>query len=112
MALRDSEGHVGGDRGRCSRHHRWQADRMTGAFSAYRARRRQPVDDLHAETFGPTIPVVKVADEAEDPAGRCWVVGDGVPVIERGERIARRLNVGAVNATTLSNMSPGLPMGG
>ena len=54
------------------------------------------------ETFGPTLPVVKVADEEEairlandsvyGLSATVWT-GD----VERGERIARRLDAGAVN---------------
>ncbi|MFF0493179.1 aldehyde dehydrogenase family protein [Nocardia sp. NPDC004068] len=71
------------------------------------------------ETFGPTLPVMKVADETEAVAlandsiyglsASVWT-GDKV----RGERIARRLNAGAVNVNdvfaNLFNFA--LPMGG
>ena len=71
------------------------------------------------ETFGPTIPVVKVADEAEairlandskyGLSATVWTRDR-----ERGERVARRLNVGAVNVNdVLSNIFAfDLPMGG
>ncbi|MBF6173205.1 aldehyde dehydrogenase family protein [Nocardia blacklockiae] len=71
------------------------------------------------ETFGPTLPVMKVADEAEAVAlandsiyglsASVWT-GDKA----RGERIARQLNAGAVNVNdvfaNLFNFA--LPMGG
>ncbi|MCV7260053.1 aldehyde dehydrogenase family protein [Mycobacterium shimoidei] len=71
------------------------------------------------ETFGPTLPVMKVNDEAEairlandSPYGlsaTVWTADRG-----RGERIARQLQVGAVNindmAANLFNFA--LPMGG
>ena len=71
------------------------------------------------ETFGPTLPVIKVADEEEairlandsvyGLSASVWT-GDN----ERGERVARRLEVGAVNINdALTNVfCPGLPMGG
>lgn len=71
------------------------------------------------ETFGPTLPVVKVADEEEAVrlandskyglSATVWT-GDNA----RGERIARRLECGAVNINdALTNVfCPGLPMGG
>lgn len=71
------------------------------------------------ETFGPTIPVMKVADEdeairlANDSAyglsATVWTRD-----IERGERVARRLDVGAVNINdVLSNgFANEVPMGG
>ncbi|MFN8101441.1 MAG: aldehyde dehydrogenase family protein [Mycobacterium sp.] len=71
------------------------------------------------ETFGPTLPVVKVADENEairlandSNYGLSATVWTADP--HRGERIARRLEVGAVNINdALVNVfSPGLPMGG
>ncbi|WP_084525930.1 aldehyde dehydrogenase family protein [Nocardia vaccinii] len=71
------------------------------------------------ETFGPTLPVMKVADEAEAVAlandsiyglsASVWT-GDK----SRGERVARQLNAGAVNINdvfaNLFNFA--LPMGG
>ncbi len=71
------------------------------------------------ETFGPTLPVVKVADEEEairlandsqyGLSASVWT-GD----VERGERVARRLECGAVNVNdALTNVfCPSLPMGG
>ncbi|HEY5149354.1 MAG TPA: aldehyde dehydrogenase family protein [Mycobacterium sp.] len=71
------------------------------------------------ETFGPTLPVIKVADEEEairlandsqyGLSASVWT-GD----TERGEQVARRLEVGAVNINdALTNVfCPGLPMGG
>jgi acyl-CoA reductase-like NAD-dependent aldehyde dehydrogenase len=69
--------------------------------------------------FGPTLPVVKVADEAEairlandseyGLSATVWTRGK-----ERGERVARQLDVGAVNINDV--MSNGfafdMPMGG
>lgn len=71
------------------------------------------------ETFGPTLPVVKVADENEairlandSPYGLSATVWTGDT--HRGERIARRLEVGAVNVNdALTNVfCPELPMAG
>lgn len=71
------------------------------------------------ETFGPTLPVVRVADEEEairlandsnyGLSATVWT-GD----VERGERVARRLECGAVNINdALTNVfCPSLPMGG
>ncbi|CAM4512131.1 aldehyde dehydrogenase family protein [Nocardia ninae] len=71
------------------------------------------------ETFGPTLPVMKVADEAEAVrlandsiyglSASVWT-GDK----ERGERIARQLNAGAVNINDVfvNLFSFALPMGG
>ncbi|MFC9436249.1 aldehyde dehydrogenase family protein [Nocardia sp. NPDC057030] len=71
------------------------------------------------ETFGPTLPVLKVADEAEAVqlandsiyglSASVWT-GDK----DRGERIARQLNAGAVNINDVfSNLfNFALPMGG
>ena len=71
------------------------------------------------ETFGPTLPVVKVADEDEAVrlandsqyglSATVWTGDTG-----RGERVARRLECGAVNINdALTNLfCPGLPMGG
>ena len=74
---------------------------------------------ISEETFGPTLPVIKVADENEAVrlandsvyglSATVWT-GD----TRRGERIARRLEVGAVNVNdAMTNVfCPGLPMGG
>jgi acyl-CoA reductase-like NAD-dependent aldehyde dehydrogenase len=79
----------------------------------------QSMSCITEETFGPTLPVVKVADENEairlandSKYGLSATVWTGDP--HRGERIARRLEVGAVNVNdALSNLFlPGLPMGG
>ena len=71
------------------------------------------------ETFGPTLPVMKVADESEairlanDSAyglsATVWTADK-----ERGERVARQLEVGAVNINDfMANMfAYALPMGG
>ena len=71
------------------------------------------------ETFGPTLPVMKVADEAEairlanDSAyglsATVWTADK-----ERGERVARQLEVGAVNINDVgANMfAYAVPMGG
>ncbi|MFI9505840.1 aldehyde dehydrogenase family protein [Nocardia sp. NPDC052566] len=71
------------------------------------------------ETFGPTLPVMKVADEAEairlandsiyGLSASVWT-GDKA----RGERVARQLNAGAVNINDVfANLfSFALPMGG
>ncbi|WP_405167634.1 aldehyde dehydrogenase family protein [Nocardia sp. NBC_01499] len=71
------------------------------------------------ETFGPTLPVMKVADEAEAVrlandsiyglSASVWT-GDK----DRGERVARQLNAGAVNINDVfSNLfNFALPMGG
>jgi acyl-CoA reductase-like NAD-dependent aldehyde dehydrogenase len=79
----------------------------------------QSMSCMNEETFGPTLPVVKVADEAEairlandslyGLSATVWT-GDK----ERGERIARRLDVGAVNINdVLSNaFAYDIPMGG
>ncbi|MGF6887821.1 acyl-CoA reductase-like NAD-dependent aldehyde dehydrogenase [Nocardia sp. GAS34] len=71
------------------------------------------------ETFGPTLPVMKVADEAEAVAlandseyGLSATVWTGDKA--RGERVARQLNAGAVNVNDVfSNIfNFALPMGG
>ncbi|MEV6364808.1 aldehyde dehydrogenase family protein [Nocardia asteroides] len=71
------------------------------------------------ETFGPTLPVMKVADEAEairmandsiyGLSASVWT-GDK----SRGERVARQLNAGAVNINDVfANLfNPAMPMGG
>ncbi len=79
----------------------------------------QSMSCITEETFGPTLPVIKVADENEAVrlandsvfglSATVWT-GD----TSRGERIARRLEVGAVNVNdALTNVfCPGVPMGG
>ena len=79
----------------------------------------QSMTCITEETFGPTIPVVKVADEDEAVrlandsvyglSATVWT-GDRA----RGERVARQLDVGAVNINdALANLfSFALPMGG
>jgi acyl-CoA reductase-like NAD-dependent aldehyde dehydrogenase len=71
------------------------------------------------ETFGPTLPVVKVADEAEairlandSVYGLSATVWTGDK--ERGDQVARQLDVGAVNVNdVLSNaFACDIPMGG
>ncbi|MEV0298080.1 aldehyde dehydrogenase family protein [Nocardia sp. NPDC050710] len=74
---------------------------------------------VREETFGPTLPVMKVADEAEairlandsiyGLSASVWT-GDK----DRGERVARQLNAGAVNINDVfANLfSYALPMGG
>ena len=71
------------------------------------------------ETFGPTLPVIKVADEEEairmandSVFGLSATVWTGNTA--RGERVARRLECGAVNVNdALSNVFVfGVPMGG
>jgi acyl-CoA reductase-like NAD-dependent aldehyde dehydrogenase len=79
----------------------------------------QSMSCMQEETFGPTLPVVKVADEEEairlandSTYGLSATVWTGDK--ERGERVARRLDVGAVNVNdAMSNLfSLALPMGG
>jgi acyl-CoA reductase-like NAD-dependent aldehyde dehydrogenase len=79
----------------------------------------QSMSCMNEETFGPTLPVVKVADEAEairlandSVYGLSATVWTGDK--ERGERIARRLDVGAVNINdAISNaFAYDIPMGG
>ena len=74
---------------------------------------------IREETFGPTLPVVKVADEAEAiRLANDSVYGLSASVWtsdkERGQRVARQLDVGAVNINdALANVfSFALPMGG
>jgi acyl-CoA reductase-like NAD-dependent aldehyde dehydrogenase len=79
----------------------------------------QSMTCIQEETFGPTIPVIKVADEDEairlandsqyGLSASVWT-GDAA----RGRRIARRLDVGAVNINdAIANLfSFALPMGG
>lgn len=71
------------------------------------------------ETFGPTLPVMKVADEAEairlandsdyGLSATVWTADR-----QRGERIARKLDVGAVNINDViaNAFSLALPLGG
>jgi acyl-CoA reductase-like NAD-dependent aldehyde dehydrogenase len=79
----------------------------------------QTMSCIAEETFGPTLPVVKVADEEEairlandSKYGLSATVWTGDT--ERGERVARRLECGAVNINdALTNVfCPSLPMGG
>ena len=74
---------------------------------------------IKEETFGPTLPVVKVADEGEAiRLANDSVYGLSASVWtsdkERGQRVARQLDVGAVNINdALANVfSFALPMGG
>ena len=71
------------------------------------------------ETFGPTLPVIKVADEEEairmaNASVFGWSATVGTGNTARGERVARRLECGAVNVNdALSNVFVfGVPMGG
>jgi len=79
----------------------------------------QSMSCMTEETFGPTLPVVKVADEAE----RIRLANDSVYGLsatvwtgdkECGERVARQLDVGAVNINdVISNaFAYHIPMGG
>ncbi|MGH3594855.1 MAG: aldehyde dehydrogenase family protein [Mycobacterium sp.] len=80
---------------------------------------QQSMTCMTEETFGPTLPVMKVADEAEavrlanDSAyglsATVWTSDK-----ERGERVARQLEVGAVNINdVLANaFAYAVPMGG
>jgi len=71
------------------------------------------------ETFGPTLPVIKVADEEDairQANDSCYGLSASVWTgdTSRGERIARRLECGAVNINdAMTNVfCPSLPMGG
>jgi acyl-CoA reductase-like NAD-dependent aldehyde dehydrogenase len=79
----------------------------------------QDMSCIAEETFGPTLPVIKAADEEDairlandSQYGLSATVWTGSN--DRGERIARRLECGAVNVNdALTNVfCPGLPMGG
>lgn len=79
----------------------------------------QTMSCMTEETFGPTLPVVKVADEAEairlandSVYGLSATVWTGDK--ERGERVARQLDTGAVNINdAISNaFAYDIPMGG
>ena len=79
----------------------------------------QSMTCIQEETFGPTLPVVKVADEAEAiRLANDSVYGLSASVWtsdkDRGQRVARQLDVGAVNINdALANVfSFALPMGG
>ena len=87
---------------------------------ADRARRRRPLDEcMTEETFGPTLPIMKVADAEEacaSPTTRR--TGSRASVwtkdVARGEEIARRIEAGAVcvNDAQLNYLALELPMGG
>ena len=77
------------------------------------------MDCMRHETFGPTLPIMKVADETEavrlandSPYGLSASLFTGDPA--RAERLAGRLEAGAVNVNNvLTNLFQlGLPMGG
>lgn len=80
---------------------------------------KESMSCMTEETFGPTLPVVKVADEAEairlandsvyGLSATVWTSDE-----DRGQRVARQLDVGAVNINdALSNLfSLSSPMGG
>lgn len=74
---------------------------------------------MREETFGPTLPVMRVRDEDEavrlandSPYGLAASVFSGNP--ERADRVARRLETGAVNINSVltATMLITLPMGG
>jgi acyl-CoA reductase-like NAD-dependent aldehyde dehydrogenase len=79
----------------------------------------QSMSCMTEETFGPTLPVVKVADEAEairlandsdyGLSATVWTSDK-----ERGERVARQLEVGAVNVNDVASnvFAYAVPMGG
>ena len=79
----------------------------------------QSMSCMTEETFGPTLPVVKVADEDEairlandSRYGLSATVWTGDPA--RGERVARRIEAGAVNVNDamVNGFQFGLPMPG
>jgi acyl-CoA reductase-like NAD-dependent aldehyde dehydrogenase len=79
----------------------------------------QSMSCMREETFGPTLPVVKVADEDEairlandSRYGLSATVWTGDPA--RGERVARRIEAGAVNINDAmaNGFQFGLPMPG
>lgn len=79
----------------------------------------QSMTCIKEETFGPTLPVIKVGDEAEAiRLANDSVYGLSASVWtsdkERGQRVARQLDVGAVNINdALANVfSFAVPMGG
>lgn len=79
----------------------------------------QSMPCMTAETFGPTLPVVKVADEDEairlandsnyGLSGSVWTRD-----VKRGERVARRIETGSVNVNDVMSaaFSMALPFGG
>ncbi|MGH3556724.1 MAG: aldehyde dehydrogenase family protein [Mycobacterium sp.] len=80
---------------------------------------QQSMTCMTEETFGPTLPVMKVADEAEavrlandSPYGLSATVWTADK--ERGERVARQLEVGAVNINDfmVNGFAYSVPMGG
>jgi acyl-CoA reductase-like NAD-dependent aldehyde dehydrogenase len=97
--------------------------RRTGAGRFYEPTVLADVDHsmtaMTEETFGPTLPVMKVAD-AEEAVRQAndSPYGLGAAVfttdLERGERLARRIDAGAVcvNDAALNYLALELPMGG
>jgi acyl-CoA reductase-like NAD-dependent aldehyde dehydrogenase len=79
----------------------------------------QSMSCMTEETFGPTLPVMKVPDEAEavrlaNDSGYGLSATVWTADRERGERIARQLEVGAVNINDVvaNAFSLALPLGG